>query len=150
MPTYRNDTESRITDADRNYMEWPPGVTRALPYHVPHEALGLTKVSDEPAVGGETSVFGDWEVELTAGEPIVLDLPYFEAFELSIYARDGTATARVGDGGMTFVVRPDESHFGLYAWSRCPYVSFSSEEGATLRVKQEERNTKNTLRRGTK
>ena len=146
MPTYKNDTDCKITDADRNYMEWMPGQERKLNYHIPHEDLGLTKVAD--GADADTSVQQDWTVELTPGDPFTLKLPYFEAFELSIYATKGIATARIGDGEKTFSIREGESHFSLYSWSRCPYIEFTGDSSATLRVKQEERNTKNTLRRG--
>ena len=45
MPTYRNDTETRITFPDKHYISWQPGEARALPFFVPHEMLGLTLVS---------------------------------------------------------------------------------------------------------
>ena len=146
MPTYRNDTDRKITDADRNYMEWMPKQQRTLNYHIPHKELGLTKVEgdDRP----DTSVPRDWNVSIDPGSPIILELPYLEAFEISIYAIEGTAHARIGDGEGTYYIGEDESHFSLYSWSRCPYIEFSSDEGAVIRVKQEERNTKNTLRRG--
>ena len=146
MPTYRNDTGRKITDGDRNYTEWLPGQQRTLNYHIPYKELGLTKVEGDETP--DTSVFRDWHVELTAGEPITLELPYMEAFELSIYAESGTAYARIGDGEATYFIGGDESHFSPYSYSRCPYIEFESEEGAVLRVKQEERNTKNTLRKG--
>ena len=47
MPTYRNDTERRITHQDKNRLAWQPGETRALHFFVPYKELGLTLV-DRP------------------------------------------------------------------------------------------------------
>lgn len=146
MPTYRNDTDKKITDHDRNYMEWLPGQERVLKYYIPHEFLGLVKV--EEAVTPSTSLFRDWTIELTPGDPLTLDLLYFEAFELSIYAESGYAIVKIGENGSLFSVLKDESHFSLYSYSRCPSITMESTVNSIIRVKQEERNTKNTLRRG--
>jgi len=150
MPTYRNDTDRKITDGDRSYMEWLPGQVRALDYHIPYERLGLTKISIAEPISSvpDTSVFRDWMIQLTPNDPITLDLPYFEAFELSIYAETGSALATIADGEEAFYILPDESHFSTYSYARCPSVTLISDKDAVIRVKQEERNTKNTLRRG--
>ena len=50
MPTYRNDTETRITFPDKHYISWQPGEAKALPFFVPHEDLGLTMSDPEPYV----------------------------------------------------------------------------------------------------
>ena len=92
MPTYKNDTDRRITHCDMNYMEWEPGEKRSLPFYVPHEKLGLTLVSDYPAA--DRLVY-DWTVELAPFEPETLVLPYLEAYELSIRTVAGSAEVRI-------------------------------------------------------
>jgi hypothetical protein len=149
MPTYRNDTDHRVTHADIGYMTWQPGDEKRLPFFVPHEDLGLTLVSDDPPVAKETSVAQDWTIELTPDDPITLKLRYFEAFELSIFSIEGIAAMRIGDSETDVTISEDESHFSSYTYARCPYLTFISDGDALIRVKQEERNTKNTLRRGT-
>jgi hypothetical protein len=148
MPTYRNDTDHRITHADMGYMAWQPGEEKRLPFFVPHEELELTLVSDDPPAAGETSVARDWFIELTPNDPITLKLGYFEAFELSIHTVEGAAIMRIGDSETDVYITSEESHWSSYSYARCPYLTFSSEEAALIRVKQEERNTRNTLRRG--
>jgi hypothetical protein len=148
LPTYRNDTDRRITHCDMGYMEWRPGEEKRLSFFVPHEKLGLTVASPDPPVNRETSVAADWTVSLDPGDPARLDLPYFEAFELSVFSLGGTAYMTVGDGEVEVTVSEDESHFSSYSYARCPYLTFGCDAAATVRVKQEERNTRNTLRRG--
>jgi hypothetical protein len=128
-----------------NYMTWQPGEEKRLPFYVPHEKLGLTVVSDAPAA--DRAVY-DWTVTLTPDEPLVLPLQYFEAFELSIYSRSGSAYVYIGDVNVPIRIRNHESHVSMYSYARCPNLKFISSDAVLLRVKQEERNTKNTLRRG--
>jgi hypothetical protein len=146
MPTYRNNTKRRITHADMSYMEWQPGEEKRLPFFVPHEELGLTLVSDQPAVN---SVARSWVVTLIPGEPLKLKLEYLEAFELSVFSESGSAAMRIGDSGDEVIITAASSHFSSYSYARCPYLTFvPGEDEARLIVKQEERNTRNTLRRG--
>lgn len=145
MPAYRNDTDRRITHRDMNYLDWMPGETRDLPFYVPHEELGLTKVSDLPAP--RRPVY-DWTVTLTPHDPAVLDLPYFEVFELSVYVLTGSADVYVGDGDAPIGVSDTESHFGVYGYARCPRLKFVSAGDALLHVKQEERNVRHISGRG--
>jgi hypothetical protein len=145
--TYRNDTEKRITHHDMGYMTWQPGETKRLSFFVPHEKLGLTLVEDDGAEG-DSSVAQDWLVELTPGEPAVLKLRYWETFELSIHSLSGTAFMRIGNSELEVAVSEEESHWSSYSYARCPYLTFDCEEAAAVRVKQEERNTRNTIRRG--
>jgi hypothetical protein len=126
-------------------MEWQPGETKSLPFYVPHEKLELTKVSDDPAA--DRLVF-DWTVELSPYDPAVIELPYFEAFELSINCVTGYADMYIGDADVPVGVNDSEAHFSSYTYARCPRLKFISPAAALLHVKQEERNIKNTLRRG--
>lgn len=149
MPTYKNETARKITHPDMGYMEWKPGETKRLPFFVPHEELGLTMTDDAPKVNKETSIVGDWEIDIAAGGAEVLKLPYIEAFELSVHSLDGAAVMQIGDSDEGDVlIGADESHWSSYSYARCPYLTFESVDGAIVRVKQEERNTRNTLRRG--
>jgi hypothetical protein len=145
MPTYRNDTDKRITHADMNYMYWSPGEEKSLPFFVPHGKLGLTLTSDYPAA--DNLVF-DWTVTLAPFEPETLELPYFEAFELSIRTVAGSAEVRIGNSDTAIGVTSEEIHVSTYTYARCPRLRFVSKTDAMLHVKIEERNTKNTLRRG--
>ena len=145
MPTYRNDTSRRITFCDMGYMEWAPGEDKRLTFHAPHEELGLTLVSDEPAAGAAAC---SWTVELTPGDPITLPLKYHEAFELSIISEFGSAAMKIGSGADEVSITEDTSHFSPYRYARCPYLTFESSGEATLIVKQEKLNTRNTPGRG--
>jgi hypothetical protein len=124
-----------------------PGETKELPYYAPHEKLGLTKVSDGPMA--ERAVY-DWTVELSPYDPAVIELPYFEAFVLSVNCVTGYADMYIGDADVPTGVNDAESHFSSYTYARCPRLKFVSPIAALLHVKQEEeeRNVKNTLRRG--
>jgi hypothetical protein len=128
-----------------NYLEWKPGETKNLPFYVPYEKLGLTKVSDDPAA--DRAVY-DWTVELSPYDPAVIDLPYFEAFELSINCVTGAASVYIGDADVPVGVDAGEAHFSSYSYARCPRLKIVSDAAALLHVKTEERNVKNTLRRG--
>ena len=87
MPTYRNDTETRITWGDKHYISWQPGEAKALPFFVPHEYLGLTLTAPEPYVlRGRARGFGYTEFVVKAGAPTVYKLPYAETIELSVMA----------------------------------------------------------------
>ena len=147
MLTYRNDTDRRITHFDMGYMTWQPGEEKRLSFFVPHEKLGLTLAGDD-GKPEDLSVAQDWIIELTPGEPVTLALHYWEAFELSIHSLSGTAYMRIGNGEAEIAVSEEESHFSSYSYARCPWLTFGCEEAAKVRVKQEERNTRNTLRRG--
>jgi hypothetical protein len=129
------------------YMTWQPGEEKRLSFFVPHEKLGLTLVDDD-GKPEDLSVAEDFFIELTPGEPITVALHYWEAFELSIHSLKGTAFMKIGNGDAEVVISEDESHFSSYSYARCPYLTFDCDEAAAVRVKQEERNTKNTLRRG--
>jgi hypothetical protein len=128
-----------------NYMEWRPGEEKRLNFFVPHENLGLTKLSDYPAAD---RLVHDWTVELSPFDPAVLALPYFEAIELSVYVLSGSADVYIVDGDVPIGMNDQESHISMYSYARCPKLKFLSKDAALLHVKQEERNTRNTLRRG--
>ena len=90
MPTYRNDTETRITWGDKHYISWQPGEAKALPFFVPHEDLGLTLADPEPYVlRGRARGFGYTEFVVKPGTPEVYKLPYSETVELSVFVPKG-------------------------------------------------------------
>ena len=138
MPTYKNDTARKITHPDMGYMEWKPGETKRLPFFVPHENLGLTLVDDEPL--DTDSVYGDWTIALPSGGEAAVSLKYMEAYELSVYA--------TGGNDEPVAINEKEWHVSAYTYARCPSLRFTSTSGATVRIKQEEKNTKNALHRG--
>jgi hypothetical protein len=125
-------------------MAWMPGETKSLPFFVPHGELGLSLVSDEPAPRRPAH---DWTVRLDPDDPAVLELPYFEVFELSMYVTAGSAYVYIGESELPIWVNERESHFGVYSYTRCPKLKFLSGGAALLHVKQEERSVKNTLGR---
>jgi len=141
MPTYRNDTDKRITHTDMNYMEWQPGEEKRLSFFVPYEKLGLTLVADEPLV--DRSVH-HWNISLSPNDPHTLDLPYYEAFELSLYCITGSVCVYFANSNKPVVIRAGESHFSSYNYSyaKCPFLRFTSDSGSVVNVKVEERNVK--------
>ena len=77
MPTYKNETNRRITFSDKNYLKWDPGDVKALEYFVPHEELGLSMIDERPYVlRGKTRGFGYTEFVVNPGEKKVWWLPY--------------------------------------------------------------------------
>ena len=145
MPTYKNNTDKRITHHDMNYIEWQPGESKELSFFVPHELLGLSLVSHLPDV--KKSVH-DWSINLMSNIPESLELPYHEAFELSLYCNSGNVNIFIGDNTTPIIIKTGESHFSNYTFARCPKLRFFAAQNAILHVKVEERNTKNTLNRG--
>ena len=146
LPTYKNNTNRRITHCDMGYMEWAPGEERRLPLFVPYLELGLTLVSDKPYV---KQMVHDWIVTLEKHDvPFELNLPYHESFELSIHCVSGNAAVFFGDSSSSVEIKEGESHFSNYSYARCGYLRFVSPGDAELHVKVEERNTRNSLDRG--
>jgi hypothetical protein len=127
-----------------SYIAWQPGEEKGLGFFVPHGKLGLTLVSDDPKP--DFAVF-DWTAELDPLDPLDIELPYFESFELSIYAAAGSAQVFIGSGAAFISIGAGESHVSTYTYARCPRLRLFSEESALIRVKLEEKNTKNMIRR---
>lgn len=150
MPTYRNDTERRITHQDTNTLEWQPGETKRLPFFVPYKDLGLTLASPEPYVLRNTSVRDYTEFELEPGATFVYDIPYHEAFELSLSALSGVVTVTVGDGGIKTVIDTLHDHVSTYSWKQSAYLTFEGigDEAAQIIVKVEERTWKESNKGG--
>lgn len=150
MPTYRNDTQKRITHQDANTLEWQPGEEKRLPFFVPWKDLGLTLVSAEPHVLKNTSVRDYTEFELRPGAVFVYDIPYHEAFELSLSALSGAAAVTVGDGDVRTVIDTRHDHVSTYSWKLSAYLTFEAlgDTAAQIIVKVEERTWKESNRGG--
>ena len=90
MPTYSNGTTHLITWQET---AWAPGETQALPFFVPHAALGLVKVSDEPYPPDPVALSQDLSFA-AAGEQEVLVPEGLEAFTVSFMVLEGTGEVR--------------------------------------------------------
>lgn len=138
MPTYRNDTEMRITWGDKHYIAWQPGEAKALPFFVPHEYLGLTLTAPEPYVlRGRARGFGYTEFVVRPGAPEVYKLPYSETVELSVFVPKGLVRMYVGDCLVPIVVDPQNNHVSRYPWDMSAYLTFEADEETEVYVKAE-------------
>ena len=138
MPTYRNDTDRRITFPDKHYMSWQPGESKALSFFVPHGDLGLTVTDPEPYVlKAKPWGVGYNEIPVAAGSPVVFDLPYAETVELSIYVLTGSVRLKIGDSDIPILVDSNNNHVSRYPWDMSAYLTFESDEDATVYVKCE-------------
>ena len=125
MPTYRNDTENRITFSDKHYISWQPGEAKALPYFVPWKTLGLTQASPEPLVNRQDG--GYWELIIKPGVRQVVDLlPYLHTFQLSIFVLKGLVKMWVGDDPTPIIVDPQNTHLSRRAWDMTAYLTFEA------------------------
>ncbi len=130
MPTYRNDTNRRITFQDKAALEWAPGEVKKLEYFVPHEMLGLTMTDEEPYVlRGKTRGFGYTEFMVKPGEKFVWWLPYNMTVELSVYSTRGQVNMTVGDSEIPIAIDPKHTHVSRYPWDMSAYLTFELPEG---------------------
>lgn len=137
MPTYRNDTESRITFPDKHYLSWHPGEAKSLPYFVPYDDLGLTLIDPEPYVLKEG--LGYEELQVTPYTSVVYKLPYAQSIELTVYALEGACVMTVGDSDTQIRIDQNNNHLSTYAWDRSAYLTFASAASMTVYVKCEPR-----------
>ena len=142
MPTYRNDTDRRITHSDMGYMEWQPGEEKSPAFFVPWERLGLTLVSPEPRVLGGDGARGFGYTEMIIGPDAALEdrrygIPYSEAVEISVFVLEGWVRMFIGDSDIPVVVDRNNNHVGRYAWDMSAYLTFEADEGAAVYVKCE-------------
>ena len=142
MPTYRNDTKSKITFPDATYLEFYPGQSRSIRYHIPYRDLGLTLVSDQPYVSrgdtGNGNRMAYFEFEILKGETRRLDFPYCEGFHLSIEVTVGKIYVYYGDSDVGVMVDPYHYHVTPVPWSKVPWVIIKCTEGAKVTVKAED------------
>lgn len=90
MPTYRNDKEAPVywgTDA------WAPGEIRALSRFVPHEMLGLTRMSDEPVVPDPILLSQDLAFPGAGSQTVVVPEDQ-DAFSATFVALEGSVEVR--------------------------------------------------------
>jgi hypothetical protein len=141
LPTYRNDTRSRITFPDKAYMHWEPGEEKALVFFVPHADLGLTMVSDEPWVlRGKGRGFGYTEMNIAPGaatDERRWHLPYCETVEVSVYVLSGHVRMFVGDSDVPIVVDDKNNHVARYPWDMSAYLTFESDAVTDVYMKCE-------------
>ena len=137
MPTYKNETDRRITHQDKNRISWQPGEERRLPFFVPHEELGLTLVSDEPYVlRGRGRGLGYHEF-VAGPDKTVFKLPYCENVEVSVFVPKGLAKMYLGDSDVPIAVDPQNNHVGRYPWDMIAYLTFEADEATEVYVKVE-------------
>ena len=138
MPTYKNETERRVTWGDKHYIHWQPGEAKALPFFVPHEMLGLSLTSPEPYVlRDETRGYGYTEFAVSPGGQTVYKLPYSETVELSVFVRRGSVRMFVGDCVVPIVVDLRNNHVSRYPWDMSAYLTFEADEATEVYVKAE-------------
>ncbi len=93
MPKYRNGTERPIVFGGVSYQ---PGETKSVNIFLPYAELGLTKVSDDPAVPSPVLVCK--EVEIAAGVPETIDIPWgADRVSVSAVSLSGEAILKLGD-----------------------------------------------------
>lgn len=138
MPTYRNDTDKRITFSDKNYLEWSPGQTRALEYFVPHEELGLTMTSEEPYVLREKPRgFGYKTLAVEPGKKNIYPVPYSNTVEISVLSPEGEAVMTIGDSLIPIPVGPKQYHVSRYPWDMVGYLTFEADRRINIHIKVE-------------
>ena len=135
MPTYQNDTQSRITHQDKLYMVWKPGEIKALPFFVPYEQLGLTLIDEQPYVRRDSSVYDYNEFEVQVGQKLVYNIPYHETFELSLAIISGEVEMYIGDGDVPTIIDELHDHVSTYAWDKTAYLTFVGTGTATAQIK---------------
>lgn len=134
MPKYRNGTERPIVFGGVSYK---PGETKSVNIFLPYTELGLTKVSDDPAVPSPVLVCE--EVEIVAGETETIEIPWgADRISVSAVSVAGQAILKLGDDDIGI---PLDDYSGGYAsppgghrWSRVARISLESEAGATVSV----------------
>ena len=132
MPTYENRTERRVTFPDKNYLSWQPGESRALPFFVPHEALGLTQTSPEPFVLKENGRGFEYdEFIVVPGTPTIFHIPYARTVEISVFVLNGYVKMTVGDSDVPIVVDTSNNHASRYPWDMSAYLTFEAEDAET-------------------
>lgn len=125
MPTYKNNTNNRITFQDKNRLHWQPGQIRRLHFFVPHQLLGLTLIDDEPYVLRNNSRgFGYTEFLVPPNEKIIFHIPYSETIELSILSPKGLVKVFPGDCLEPFVVDERGLHVSRYPWDMIAFLTF--------------------------
>jgi len=133
VPTYKNATSNQVY---RENILWQPGETKGLLYFVPHSALGLTKLSDTPAVAPQ--VLLSEEREILAGGSEVIAVPYAPKVKISAIATEGEAVLSFGEElevPLNDVIYYDSPPL---AWDRLESFTLSSDDGAKVQVLIEE------------
>lgn len=133
MPTYKNATSNQVYWKS---VLWQPGETKELLFFVPHSALGLTRLSDTPAVAPQV-LLSD-EVELSGSDSEVVAVPYAPKVKISAIATEGAAVLSFGedlDVPLNGVISYDSPPL---AWDRLESFTLSSDDGAKVQVLIEE------------
>ena len=139
MPTYKNETNRRITFSDKNYLKWDPGDVKALEYFVPHEELGLSMIDERPYVlRNRPRGFGYTEFVVRAGHKTVWWLPYSMTVELTVFSLHQAVRMWVGDCDVPIIVDPNNNHVSRYPWDMSAYLTFEAvDKAADVYVKAE-------------
>lgn len=150
MPSYRNDTNAKITHQGKNNMEWQPGEEKSLVFFVPYKDLGLTLASPEPYVRKSTGVYDYQEFEIAPNGMLVYEIPYHETFELSLSARVGSVSVRIGDGEAKTILDTLHDHVSTYAWDQTGWLTFEglNSEIAQIIVKVEAKTWRDAKKMG--
>ena len=157
MPTYKNNTNRRITFAHKGTLEWWPEQEHRLHYFVPHFDLGIDMIDPEPYVTRYKSRnFWYHEAVITPAMPLedrTFWMPYWETIQVSAYIIQSfegrgelemssdtncdTLRMYVGDTEMPVVVDLCNNHLGHYAWDLSAYLTFESDNPVAVGIKVE-------------
>jgi len=133
VPTYKNATSNQV------YWKsalWQPGETKGLLYFVPHSALGLTRLSDTPAVAPQ--VLMSEEIEISASGSEMVAVPYAPKVKISAIATEGEAVLSFGEElevPLNDVISYESTPL---TWDRLESFVLFSEDGAKVQVLIEE------------
>jgi len=141
MPTYKNETDKRITFAYKGLLEWFPGQEHRLEYFIPHEILGLAMIDPEPFVLRGKNLMLDYTELLIAPwmalEHRIVKIPYSETVLVSVEVRAGWLRMYVGDSEVPIVVDRDNNHVSVYPWDMSSYLVFEADEPTAVYMKFE-------------
>lgn len=135
MPKYRNGTERPIIFGGVTFQ---PGEAKSVNVFLPYTELGLTKISDEPAV--PSPIMLSEKVELDPGVPQTLNIPW-GADRVSVSAfveEEGEASLKLGDGAEGIPLNASSGGYisppNGHKWSKTAKVILESEDGAIVHI----------------
>lgn len=126
MPTYKNTKDHPISWGART---WTPGEEKPVSFFMPN-ALGLVKISDEPAPAPHVLV--SQETTIDAGGSFTMAVPCVERYLLSAIAITGAAKLKIS--GALVPLDDNADYVGVLEWGKVPQLELSSVSGATVRI----------------
>ena len=134
MPRYKNETAAPI---QWNGLSWGAGYEADSAIFCP-PSVGLTKVSDAPAVQGLVLLAEDKTI--VSGTPTTIELPYPASGRLwiSCMAVSGACALKLGDGDAAIPIDLTSGWGGEVEWTRVAYLTLTTVSGGVARVLVEE------------